>query len=322
MSFDLLVPRARPKSAEALLGRELPSTLGNHVRSAPHFQPDEGLVEAINVALSVGAPLLLTGEPGTGKTQLAWYLAWYFRLGSDPPADDGRPGWAQAVHPLYVRSTTTARDLLYDFDAVRYFREAQAGGTGTTRAACVDPGPLWKAYEAGGRAVVLIDEVDKAPRDFPNDLLNVLDQNTFRVPERDEADKRYTVDLDGKNPPIVVITSNSERRLPEPFLRRCIFYRLKLDEGLVKKAVDARVEAGDYSNLAEATIERAQKQFWAIRGLNGIRKKPATGELLLWLGALNAMGGASAEALDKAKALKELPALSVLVKDTDDHKLL
>jgi MoxR-like ATPase len=269
--FELLIPDQRgPERREALADRTLPATLGNLREAARHYQPDADLVDAINVALAVGAPLLLTGEPGTGKTPVGHYLAWYFDI-------------EEQFFPLLVRSTTTAEDLLY-------------------------------RYEAGGPSVVLIDEIDKAPRDFPNDLLNVIDQHEFVVPESNNR----RVSRGDKPPPIVVITSNSERRLPEPFLRRCIFHHIAFTEELVRRAVEARL--GDFPHLPEAVRDTAIERFLELRGRE-IRKKTATAELLVWLTVLAARGTVT-EADVREPRLADLPAISTLIKDRDDLAIL
>lgn len=299
--FELLVPGTlAPKRREFLANRPIPATLGNLKESAPFYEPDPELADAVNVALAVGAPLLLTGEPGTGKTQVAYYLAWYFDI---------------PLFTLPVRSSTTAEDLLYHFDAVAYLHAAHdpaEQGKEVRRERFIDKGPLWKAYEAGGPAVVLLDEIDKAPRDFPNDLLHVLDQHTFHVPEMGITKSRGSAP-----PPLVVITSNSERRLPEPFLRRSIFHHIELTDDLVRRAVRAR--GSDFPYLPEDIQEVAVERFLELRGRD-LRKKPATAELLAWLTVLSARGGVTADAL--RKPVLELPALSALVKDRDDLALL
>ncbi len=317
MSLNRVEAHPARGDASLLANREALKANPKHWEAAPYFHADSKLLAAINVALAVRAPLLLTGEPGTGKTLVAYHLAWYFQLGADEPGEDGRPGWAQAVHALHVRSTSTWRDLLYDFDAVRYFREKES----TSRAACVTPGPLWRAYAAQGKAIVLIDEVDKAPRDFPNDLLNVLDQGWFRVPEREEPNgPEYRVAAPSSPPPII-ITSNSERQLPAPFLRRCIFHHIKLDEDLVGAVVEAHRKAGHFPKLDKATLEAGLARFHDIRKLTNLRKKPTTSELLLWFSVLNWMG-ADAHAKVRQPDLAKLEALSVLIKDSDDLSAL
>jgi len=301
--FELLDPQHRsPDERRAALSqRTLPPTLGSHAEAAKHYQPDGALVDAINVALAVGAPLLLTGEPGTGKTQVAHYLRWYFEI---------------PLFPLYVRSDTTAEHLLYSFDAVAYLHAANdpaRRGQALARGDFVEPGPLWNAYRAGQPAVVLIDEIDKASRDFPNDLLNVLDQHEFYVREKSETVRRGDAP-----PPLVVITSNSERRLPEPFLRRCIFHHIEFTEELMRRAVQARLS--DFPRLSPDLLDAAIQRFLEMRGRE-VRKKPATAELLVWLTVLSARGDVSADQI-RGSALAELPAISTLIKDRDDLALL
>jgi MoxR-like ATPase len=288
----------------ALGTRALPETLTSHKGAAPNYQPDDALVDAVNVALAVGAPLLLTGEPGTGKTQLAHYLAWYFHLKPDV-----------SFFPVYVRSTTTAEDLLYRFDAVAYLHAAQdrsRKGQTLDLTEFREQGALWRAYLVNGPSLVLLDEIDKAPRDFPNDLLNVLDKHEFDVRET-----REKVRCQGA-PPVVVITSNSERRLPEPFLRRCIVHHIAFTEELLRRAVAARQE--DFGALPQDVREAAIGRFLELRGRE-LRKKPATAELLVWLMVLSTKPGITAQQLQRAK-LAELPALSALIKDNDDRALL
>ena len=302
--FSIIDPARRDASRrDAFERQEVPEELGSYRRAAQHYKPDEELVVAANAALAVGAPLLLTGEPGTGKTQVAHWLAWYFDI-------------EERLFPLYVRSTTTAEDLLYRFDTVAYFHAAHdpARKAGTIRKSeFVEKGPLWLALESP-RAIVLIDEIDKAPRDLPNDLLHVLDQHEFAVPEMGEG---FKVRRPGGAPPLVVITSNSERRLPEPFLRRCVFHHIKLTEELLRNAVSARADG--FPQLGAEAREAAIRRFLDLRG-KPLGKKPATAELLVWLTILSARGARVDELAEVP--LRALPALSALVKNREDLEQL
>ncbi len=302
-SFHLVRRSANPRShdraaARRLLAeRSLPETLRDFEASAPHFQLDPGLETAINMALAVGAPLLLTGEPGTGKTQVAYYLGWYFDI---------------PVFDYQVRSSSTAEDMKYDFDAVGYLRAAQHPSPEETRRErheFLHKKALWLAYDSGGDTVLLIDEIDKAPRDFPNDLLQELDKHQFQHPFQD----RKITPASGR-PPIVVITSNAERRLPEAFLRRCIAHDLELNEELVSRAVVAH-----FPHLDDAIREQAARRFWEIRDPNRrLQKPPSTAELLVWLAILSARGTSAAEL--RAASLRDLPALAALVKEKADRE--
>ena len=308
LPFRILDPARRDPSRHSLFAeRETPKTLGSLKESAPFFQPSEALVTAVNVAMHVGAPLLLTGEPGTGKSQVAYYLAWYF-------------GVEQALFQLDVRSSTTAEDLIYHFDSVAYFHathDPQRQGKGIARESFVCKGPLWQALESPVPAIVLLDEIDKAPRDFPNDILGVLDQSRFFVREWGDKGSWFPKETP-KTRPLVVITSNSERRLPEPFLRRCIFHHIDFTFELVNKAVAARRPL--YARLSDEVIHAAVSRFLELRQKN-LRKRPATAELLAWLLVLSAQGFADADNLADC-ALSGLPHLSVLIKDRDDWAAL
>jgi MoxR-like ATPase len=305
-TFELLDIADAGERLAALAGRRVPESLRSHEAAAVHYVPDQPLKDAIHVALAVGAPLLLTGEPGTGKTQVAYYIAQRFGL-LEP----------KRLFALFVRSTHTAEDLLYSFDAVGYLHAANdpaRRGTPINKGEFVTEGPLWQAYRADGPCVVLIDEIDKAPRDFPNDLLNVLDKHEFYCPERGERVSRGNK----LPPPVVVITSNSERRLPEPFLRRCVFHHIELTPELVDRAVRAHAQA-DFPSLGDDLIDAAVSCFHKLRQ-HDLRKPPATAELLVWLTLLAARPDTRLQELEGR--LIDLPALSTLVKDRDDRALL
>ncbi len=307
--------RAEDKQ-QLLAQRPLPPFLSDHENAARRYQPSKPLLLAINMALHTGSPLLLTGEPGTGKTQAADFVGFYFGI---------------PVFKFLVKSTSTAQDLKYEFDAVGYLHWAQAAGrlqdddpdamvreTQAIRRGFLHKRALWEAYEETGDAVVLIDEIDKAPRDFPNDLLHELDQHSFPHP----FDEKRMIRPQSKRPPIVIITSNEERRLPDAFLRRCIFHRIELDEELIEKAVEsmARGAGGGFPHLDAATRNVARQRFWDIRNLAEIEKKPATAELLTWLCILSAQR-VDAATLESV-ALRSLPAIEALIKDHDDLRRL
>ena len=277
------------------------------------FVPGAALATAMNTALAVGEPLLLTGEPGTGKTQAAYYAA--HKLGTE-------------VFHFQVKSETTARDLLYHFDTVQYFHDAHLqelrghGGPGTRRLRkrdYVEPRTLWQAFDYGERhqrpAVVLIDEIDKATRDFPNDLLHELDKMEFIIGETGEriaADRRLR--------PILYITSNSERRLPEPFLRRCVYHHIRFEPAILERAVAMRRR--EFAPLPDDLVELAIRCFLRLRERPDLRKPPATGELLVWLRVLALALQTTPEEVDKLTLddLDALPYLHVLLKDHRDQQ--
>lgn len=245
------------------------------------YLAEDGLRDAVNVAISLGQPLLVTGEPGTGKTQLAASVA--HELGLPSPLT------------FNTKSTSGARDLFYRYDALRHFHDAQFRQGATTPEEYVeyealglaillamDPGTadsfLPAALKGKGpvRSLVLIDEVDKAPRDLPNDVLNEIEQMSFTVKETGRsfiADRRFK--------PIVILTSNSEKTLPDAFLRRCVFYHLTFpDRARLLEIVRRR--SGPTASFSPERLEQAVAHFEKIREL-GLRKKPSTAELIAWL---------------------------------------
>jgi MoxR-like ATPase len=267
-------------------------------REHGHYLADPGLVTAVNTALAVEQPLLVTGEPGTGKTMLAWSIA--SELGLGP------------VLEFHTRSDHQARDTLYEFDYLLRFYHAQVNDP---RAANLESYIRWHALGEAIRSptprVVIIDEVDKAPRDFPNDLLDELDRMEFRVPELGAT-------YQSSHRLIVVITSNSERHLPDPFLRRCIFHRIEFPTGEQLQRI--LTERLGHLNLADRLIEVATRRFGQIRQLPGLEKKPATGELITWVKILRA-SGVDPDALSQVR-LADLPFVGALAKSEPDAALL
>lgn len=264
------------------------------------YLADAELVEAVNVAICVGQPLLVTGEPGCGKTRLAWSVARELGLGE----------------PLsfFTRSTSRAQDLLYSYDAVRRFHDIQTGNPRSADAInYIRYESLGQAIVEGQRRVVLIDEIDKAPRDFPNDLLNELDRMSFEIRELDEDRVKSTAVR-----PVVIITSNSEVQLPLPFLRRCVFHHIRFPEpAKLVRIIQERLGDCDLDGgLVEAAVER----FGEVREIRGLLKRPTTGELLTWMLALHSrqVGAVTLRQV----SLKALPLWQTLLKDRNDYQRL
>jgi MoxR-like ATPase len=268
-------------------GPPFPASASSTLADPSAYIPDDRLMDAVHVALVLGQPLLLTGEPGCGKTQLASYLAWHLDL-----------------NPLLkyeTKSDSTAESLFYRYDSLRHF-EASSRGDGGDPAQYITWNALGSAILATlppedrvrfvgedadmsepRRSVVLIDEIDKAPRDFPNDVLNELEHLYFRVPECGNAVLRAN---DGYRP-IVVITSNSERDLPEPFLRRCVFNHIAFPEmDTVRRIVLNHL--GSHVRGLEPLLDEAVSLFAELRAESaGLSRRPGLAEFLNWLMVLN-----------------------------------
>jgi MoxR-like ATPase len=259
------------------------------------FISGEELDTAINTSIAVGEPLLITGEPGTGKTQTAYYAA--FKLGVEP------------VLHFQVKSDTTARDLLYHFDAVQYFHDAAIKSKNKlNKADYIEERPLWEAMKSDHPRVLLIDEIDKASRDFPNDLLHELDKMEFTITETEQL-----ISSSLSMRPMVFITSNSERRLPEPFLRRCVYHHIEFDSRVLEKAIQNRMH--EFTGLSDDFIQMALERFLTLRS-KALRKVPATGEFLVWLRVLAMTADLNPRRLEED--LSKLPYLGVLLKDHQD----
>ncbi len=235
------------------------------------------LMLAVNAAVRLERPLLVKGEPGTGKTELARQVAAGLGLG---------------LVEWHVKSTTRAVHGLYDYDAVGRLRDGQLGlERARDVAAYLRPGPLWQAFAAPARTVVLIDEIDKADIEFPNDLLQELDRMEFHVVETGQT-------IRARHRPVVIITSNNEKELPDAFLRRCFFHFIRFpDAATLRRIVELH-----HPGLREALVGAAIRRFEELRSARGLRKPPSTSELLDWLRLL-----AAAEVPPEALAGPGLP---------------
>jgi MoxR-like ATPase len=251
---------------------------------------------AVNAALVLTRPLLVKGEPGTGKTLLAEEIARAL----------GRP-----LYQWHVKSTTKAQQGLYEYDAVSRLRDSQLGdGRVADISNYIKHGVLWDAFDSESPAVVLIDEIDKADIEFPNDLLRELDRMEFHVYETQQT-------IVARHRPLVVITSNNEKELPDAFLRRCFFHYIRFpDRDTMTQIVDVH-----YPGLKRALLQEALEVFFALRDVPGLKKKPSTSELLDWLKLLLAEDIAP-EALRSADRKAFIPPLhGALLKNEQDVHL-
>jgi MoxR-like ATPase len=256
----------------------------------------EDLMMAVNAAVTLERPLLIKGEPGTGKTMLAIEVAQAL----------GRP-----LHQWHVKSTSKAQQGLYEYDAVSRLRDSQLGdGRVHEIGNYIVKGPLWQAFEADRPAVLLIDEVDKADIEFPNDLLRELDRMEFYVYETQQLVK-------ARHRPAIIITSNNEKELPDAFLRRCFFHYIKFPD----KDTMARIVDVHFPNLKKSLLREALEVFFEIREVPGLKKKPSTSELLDWLKLLM-VEDISPEALHGQDQNKIIPPLAgALLKNEQDVHL-
>ena len=218
----------------------------------------DDLMIAVNAAVTLERPLLVKGEPGTGKTELARQIA---------------RGLGLPLLEWGIKSTTKAQQGLYEYDAVSRLRDSQLGDERVNDVRnYIRKGKLWQAFEADTRVVLLIDEIDKADIEFPNDLLAELDQMEFHVYETGET-------IRARHRPIVVITSNNEKELPDAFLRRCFFHYIRFpDMETLKRIVEVH-----HPGIKESLLTTALTQFYELRETPGLKKKPSTSEVLDWL---------------------------------------
>ncbi len=256
---------------------------------------DKDLMVAVNAAIALERPLLVKGEPGTGKTELARQVA--AALGLDMIE------WS-------IKSTTKAQQGLYEYDAVSRLRDSQLGDARVNDVRnYIRQGKLWQAFAAGRKTVLLIDEIDKADIEFPNDLLQELDRMEFHVYETGETVKAAVR-------PIVIITSNNEKELPDAFLRRCFFHYIRFpDADTLTRIVEVH-----YPGIKQTLIRNALTQFYEIRETPGLRKKPSTSEALDWIRLLVAEDVDPADL--RADSKQALPKLhGALLKNEQDVHL-
>lgn len=268
-----------------------------HFVGTAQYIATDSLKLAVKAARALQKPLLVKGEPGTGKTLLAEQVAQ--SLGME-------------LITWHIKSTTKAQQGLYEYDAVSRLRDSQLGDERVYDIAnYIKPGKLWQAFQSEERCVLLIDEIDKADIEFPNDLLHELDKMSFYVYETGET-------ISAKQRPIVIISSNNEKELPDAFLRRCFFHYIEFpDEVTMREIIDVH-----FPNISTRLVNDALKMFFQIRQIPGLKKPPSTSELIDWLSLLMAddMPENILSQQDKSKNIP--PLYGALIKNEQDVQLL
>jgi len=261
-----------------------------------NYVATQDLKMAVNAAITLERPLLIKGEPGTGKTVLAHEIA---------------KGLNTPLLEWNIKSTTKAQQGLYEYDAVARLRDSQLGEDRVHDISnYIKKGKLWEAFESKERPILLIDEIDKADIEFPNDLLHELDKMSFHVYETGET-------ITAKQRPIIIITSNNEKDLPDAFLRRCFFHYIQFpDDETMAKIVEVH-----FPNIKPRLLNAAMKRFFDVRAMPGLKKKPSTSELLDWLKLL-LVEDIDPETLKEADPKKLIPPLhGALLKNEQDVHL-
>ncbi len=257
-------------------------------KGSSDYVTSEPLRNAVNVSIALGRPLLIRGEPGTGKTLLAHSIA---------------RGLEKKLSIWNIKSTTKAQEGLYVYDTVQRLNDSRFGDREVSDIKhYIKLGKLGQAFASPEQVVLLIDEVDKADIEFPNDLLNELDEMSFYIPETDET-------ITAIHRPIAVITSNAEKELPDAFLRRCIFHYIEFPVPELMEEI-IRVHFPDIKNNL---LREAMKTFYSLREIDEFRKKPSTSELIDWLRALIAGG------IPHENIAKEVPFIGTLLKKETDY---
>jgi MoxR-like ATPase len=257
-------------------------------KGSSDYVTSEPLRNAVNVSIALGRPLLIRGEPGTGKTLLAHSIA---------------RGLEKKLSIWNIKSTTKAQEGLYVYDTVQRLNDSRFGDREVSDIKhYIKLGKLGQAFASPEQVVLLIDEVDKADIEFPNDLLNELDEMSFYIPETDET-------ITAIHRPIAVITSNAEKELPDAFLRRCIFHYIEFPAPELMEEI-VRVHFPDIKNNL---LREAMKTFYSLREIDEFRKKPSTSELIDWLRALIAGG------IPHENIAKEVPFIGTLLKKETDY---
>ena len=263
----------------------------NKFTGSEQYVASAELMTAVNIAVTLQKPLLIKGEPGTGKTMLAQAVA---------------DAMGKKLIIWNVKSTTKAQDGLYVYDVVQRLYDSQFGNEGVDDIGkYIKLGKLGEAFTADEQVVLLIDEIDKADLEFPNDLLWELDRMQFHIPETGRT-------VSAKHRPVVIITSNAEKELPDAFLRRCVFHYIDFPD----KALMEQIVRVHYPDIDDALLTQVLEAFYKIRNLPQIKKKPSTSEILDWILALQHGG------VDVERIVKEVPYVGVLLKKNEDTDAL
>ena len=262
-----------------------------HFRGGDTYIASQELLRSVNIAMALKKPLLIKGEPGTGKTMLAQAVA---------------DALDMELFIWNIKSTTKAQDGLYVYDTVQRLYDSQFGETGVDEIGkYIKLGKLGEAFRQKKRVILLVDEIDKADLEFANDLLWELDRMEFYIPETGETVK-------AEERPVVIITSNAEKELPDAFLRRCIFHYISFpDANMMNRIIHAH-----YPDLEEKLVEQVLHAFYRIRTLDALQKKPSTSELLDWIQALQLTG------ISLDRVAEEVPFSGILLKKEEDLEVI